>query len=50
VESDDPEALWHSASLTVTRLVARNVKVTIEGGREAERKAGRFSVGAMAAF
>jgi len=50
VESDDPEALWHSASVTLTRLVARNVKLVFDGGREIEHKAGRLSVGVMAAF
>ena len=50
VDSDDPEALWHSASLTVTRLVARNVKLLFEGGREIEHKAGRVSIGVIAAF
>jgi len=50
VDSDDPEALFHSASLTLTCLVARNVKVMVEGGREIEHKAGRISIGVMAAF
>lgn len=50
VDSDDPEALWHSASVTLTRLVARNVKLVVDGGREIEHKAGRISVGVMAAF
>jgi hypothetical protein len=50
VNSDDPNALWHSASVTLTHLLARNVKVMIEGGREIERKAGRISVGVVAAF
>jgi hypothetical protein len=50
VDSDDPGALWHSASVTLTHLLARNVKIMIEGGREIERKAGRLSVGVVAAF
>ena len=50
VDSDDPEALWHSGSLTLTRLLARNVKLMFEGGREIERKAGRASIGLVAAF
>ncbi|HSL22415.1 MAG TPA: hypothetical protein VK886_12835 [Vicinamibacterales bacterium] len=50
VDSDDPNALWHSASLTVTRLLARNVKLMFEGGREIEHDAGRVSIGIVAAF
>jgi hypothetical protein len=50
VDSDDEAARWHSASATVTRLLARNVKVMFEGGREIEHKAGRVSVGVVAAF
>jgi hypothetical protein len=50
VDSDDPNALWHSASVTVTRLLARNVKLMFEGGREIEHDAGRVSIGVVAAF
>jgi hypothetical protein len=50
VTSDDEAARWHSASATLTRLLARNVKVMIEGGREIEHDAGRVSVGIVAAF
>jgi hypothetical protein len=50
VESDDRNALWHSASVTLTQLLARNVKLMFEGGREIEHKAGRISVGVVAAF
>jgi hypothetical protein len=50
VDSDDPNALWHSASVTLTRLLARNVKLMFEGGREIEHDAGRVSIGVVAAF
>lgn len=50
VDSDDSEALWHSVSGTVTRLLARNVKVVFDAGREWEHQGGRVSVGVMAAF
>lgn len=50
VDSDDPEAMWHSASFTATRLLARNVKLLFDGGREWEHQGGRVSVGVMAAF
>jgi hypothetical protein len=50
VRSDDPLARRESLSGTLSYLFARNVRATIEGGRDIEREAARFSVGIMAAF
>ena len=50
VSSDDVLARYESASLTVNRLLARNVRVLFEGGRDIEHKAGRFSIGIVTAF
>jgi hypothetical protein len=50
VASDDPDARYHSVSLTVNRLIARNVRLAIEAGRELERDEGRASIGLVMAF
>jgi hypothetical protein len=50
VRSDDPLARRESLSGTLSYLFARNVRATIEGGRDIEHEAARFSVGIMAAF
>lgn len=50
VDSDDPEAQSESISITANRLLARNIRLVLEAGREIERKAGRLTVGFVAAF
>jgi hypothetical protein len=50
VRSDDSEALRESFSGTLSYLLVRNVRATVEGGRDIEHEAARFSVGIMAAF
>lgn len=50
VRSDDPEARRETISGTFGYLLARNVRATVEGGRDIERKAARLSVGLTAAF
>jgi hypothetical protein len=50
VRSDDPEARRESVSGTFNYLLARNVRAVVEAGRDTEHKAGRLSLGIMAAF
>ena len=50
VSSDDPSARYESASLTVGRLLARNVRLAFELGREFEREGTRFGIGLITAF
>ena len=50
VSSNDPEARYESLSATVGRLLARNVRLTIEGGHEFEREGTKFSIGVVTAF
>ena len=50
VASDDPNARYQSLSMAVGRLLARNVRLTFEGGREFEREGTKFSVGIVTAF
>jgi len=50
VSSDDPEARYQSASVTVSRLLARNVRLAFELGREFEREGTKFGVGVITAF
>jgi len=50
VASDEPEARWESVSITGNRLLARNIRLMLEAGREIERKAGRLTIGFIAAF
>lgn len=50
VASDDPLAKYHSLSMTVGRLLARNVRLTLEGGREFSPGQTRISIGIVTAF
>ncbi len=50
VESDWDEADYESAFVTVNRLVARNLRVLLEAGRDLEHDATRVSVGVVTAF
>ena len=50
VTSDDPNAKYHSLSLNVGRLLARNVRLTADVGREFEREGTKFSVGLVTVF
>ena len=50
VASDDENARYHSTSAAVGWLLARNIRVTFEAGREFERKETRFSIGVVTAF
>lgn len=50
IDSDDDAAKYHSVSLTVNRLLARNVRLAFEAGRELEHEDGRVSLGLIAAF
>jgi len=50
VTSDDPNAKYHSLSVTVGRLLARNVRLTADLGREFERQGTKLSVGLVTVF
>jgi hypothetical protein len=50
VASDDPNAKYHSLSLTVGRLLARNIRLTADIGREFESQGTKFSVGLVTVF
>jgi hypothetical protein len=50
VDSDALESKFESASLTANYLVARNLRLFLEGGRELEVKQSRFTVGLITAF
>jgi hypothetical protein len=50
IDSDDPGARFESASLTVNRLLARNVRLALEAGRDLERDETQVSLGLIAAF
>ncbi len=50
VTSDDPNAKYHSLSLNVGRLLARNVRLTADIGREFEREGTKFSLGLVTVF
>jgi len=50
VESDDPDAEEETVSLTVSHLLARNLRLLIEGGRDLERETNRATVGLVSAF
>jgi len=50
IDSDDPSARFESASLTVNRLLARNVRLALEAGRDLERDETQVSLGLIAAF
>ncbi len=50
VASDDPLARHESVSLTLNHLLARNVRLLAEVGRDVEHKAARLSIGVVTAF
>ena len=50
IESDDEGADRETASLTVSHLVARNVRLMLEGGRDLQEEKSRLTVGLIAAF
>lgn len=50
VASDDDQADYESASLTLTRLLARNVRLNGELARDLENKSWRLSAGFVTAF
>lgn len=50
VASDDPNAKYQSLSLNVGRLLARNVRLTADIGREFEREGTKFSLGLVTVF
>lgn len=50
IDSDDELARYESASLTVNYLIARNLRLVAEGGREIHTKQSRFSLGLVTAF
>ncbi|MEP0772953.1 MAG: hypothetical protein HRF46_01140 [Acidobacteriota bacterium] len=50
VASDDDQADYESASLTLTRLLARNVRVNGELARDLENRSWRLSAGFVTAF
>ena len=50
VASDDPNARYHSVSVTIGRLLARNVRLTADLGREFERQGTKVSLGLVTVF
>lgn len=50
VDSDDPAAVRESASLTLNYLLARNIRLLTEVGRDLEADADMASIGLSAAF
>ncbi len=50
VASDDPNAKYHSLSITVGRLLARNIRLTFDLGREFEHQGTKFSMGLVTVF
>ncbi|HMB71291.1 MAG TPA: hypothetical protein VKU85_18415 [bacterium] len=50
VDSDDDAADRETASLTVSRLLARNVRLMVEGGRDLEAEKARVTAGVVTAF
>lgn len=50
VNSDDPAARYESVAVTGTYLLARNVRLVMEGARDLEGDANRFSIGVITAF
>lgn len=50
IASDDDGADRETASLTANHLVARNVRLLLEGGRDLQEKKTRLTVGLIAAF
>ena len=50
IDSDWDEADYESAFVTVNRLVARNLRILLEAGRDIEQDANRISLGVVTAF
>jgi hypothetical protein len=50
VSSDDPAAEAETASLTANYLLARNIRLVLEGGRDLVADASRITVGLVTAF
>jgi len=50
VTSDDPAADAETASLTVNYLLARNIRLMMEGGRDLAADASRITIGIVTAF
>jgi hypothetical protein len=50
VDSDDDAADYESVSVTLNRLLARNVRLALEAGRDIGREKTRVSVGIVTAF
>ncbi|MDH3403884.1 MAG: hypothetical protein OES32_16555 [Acidobacteriota bacterium] len=50
VRSDDPAARRESAALTLNRLLARNIRLVAEVGRDLEEDRNQASIGVSAAF
>lgn len=50
VLSDDPNAKYHSLSATVGRLLARNIRLTVDLGREFESQGTKVSMGLVTVF
>jgi hypothetical protein len=50
IDSDWDEADYESAFVTVNRLVARNLRILLEAGRDIEQDANRVSLGVVTAF
>jgi hypothetical protein len=50
VDSDDDAADYESVSVTLNRLLARNVRLALEAGRDIGREEARVSVGIVTAF
>jgi hypothetical protein len=50
VDSDDPGAEAETASLTANYLLARNIRLVLEGGRDLVADASRITVGLVTAF
>lgn len=50
MESDDAAAEFESVSLTVNRLLARNLRLLVEGERDMEAELNRATIGLSAGF
>lgn len=50
VDSDDPAAVVEDASLTLSYLTARNIRLIAEAGHDLERSESHLSLGVVAAF
>ena len=50
VDSDDEAAIYESASITMNYLIARNVRLLVEAGRDLEADANTASIGLVTAW